>query len=196
MESAPRYDRQILDKRAAILEAACALFAERGFYGTTVPEVAARAGVGAGTVYRYFESKEALVNELYQERKTELGRALLEGLDSGTAPRRQFRELWQRMSEFTRRHPDTVSFLELHHHAPYLDEASRRCEEEIRSAIVSFIEGLQRREVIKAVPPDLIMVIVYGAFVGLAKAIRAGQLERSPAIIEAAETCVWEAIRR
>ena len=54
------------DKREAIMTAALELFVERGFFGTAVPEIADRAGVGAGTIYRYFESKEALVNEIYR----------------------------------------------------------------------------------------------------------------------------------
>jgi hypothetical protein len=36
------------DKREAILDAGLALFVERGFHGTAVPELAAAAGVGAG----------------------------------------------------------------------------------------------------------------------------------------------------
>ena len=47
------------DKREAVLGAALELFVERGFHGTTVPEIAERAGVGAGTIYRHFASKEA-----------------------------------------------------------------------------------------------------------------------------------------
>src|SRR6185503_418939 len=57
------------DKREAIMTAALELFVERGFFGTAVPEIADKAGVGAGTIYRYFESKEALVNELYRQEK-------------------------------------------------------------------------------------------------------------------------------
>ena len=59
------------ERREAILAAALELFSERGFHGTAVPLVAEKAGVGAGTLYRYFESKEALVNALYQRWKGE-----------------------------------------------------------------------------------------------------------------------------
>ncbi|MBA3542140.1 MAG: helix-turn-helix transcriptional regulator, partial [Deltaproteobacteria bacterium] len=37
------------DKRRIILDAALTVFAERGFHGTAVPEVAEAAGVGTGT---------------------------------------------------------------------------------------------------------------------------------------------------
>jgi TetR/AcrR family transcriptional regulator, repressor of fatR-cypB operon len=54
----------VTGKREAILNAALQLFTEFGFHGTAMPQVAERAGVGAGTIYRYFTSKEALVNTL------------------------------------------------------------------------------------------------------------------------------------
>src|SRR5215468_3748459 len=65
------------DKRDAIMTAALELFVERGFHGTAVPEIAERADVGAGTIYRYFESKEALVNELYRREKQALATRVL-----------------------------------------------------------------------------------------------------------------------
>ena len=47
-------------KRHAILEQAIRTFAELGFRGSDVQVIADRAGVGKGTVYRYFHSKEDL----------------------------------------------------------------------------------------------------------------------------------------
>lgn len=47
-------------KRVAILQQAIRTFAELGFRGTNVQIIADRAGVGKGTVYRYFGNKEDL----------------------------------------------------------------------------------------------------------------------------------------
>ena len=47
-------------KRAAVLDAAMALFIEQGFGSTSVDAVAARAGVSKATVYAHFENKDAL----------------------------------------------------------------------------------------------------------------------------------------
>src|SRR5262245_28981195 len=66
------------DKAEAIMAAALELFIKRGFYGTAVPEIAERAGVGAGTIYRYFESKEALVNAIYRQQKLEFAKLVLD----------------------------------------------------------------------------------------------------------------------
>src|SRR5262245_64581693 len=48
------------DKRQRILDAATAVFAERDFHRVQVSEVASRAGVGKGTVYLYFPTKDDL----------------------------------------------------------------------------------------------------------------------------------------
>src|SRR5439155_884711 len=48
------------DKRQRILAAATAVFAERDFHRVLVSEVASRAGVGKGTVYLYFPTKDRL----------------------------------------------------------------------------------------------------------------------------------------
>jgi AcrR family transcriptional regulator len=55
-------DRQREERREQILEAALAVFSQKGYHATNVSDVAARAGVSQGTIYWYFESKEALFN--------------------------------------------------------------------------------------------------------------------------------------
>lgn len=50
-----------------LLTAALGLFVEKGFAATRLEDVAARAGVSKGTLYLYFESKEALFKTVIQE---------------------------------------------------------------------------------------------------------------------------------
>ena len=50
-----------------LLEAALALFVEKGFAATRVEEVAARAGVSKGTLFLYFPSKEELFKAVVRE---------------------------------------------------------------------------------------------------------------------------------
>lgn len=49
---------------AAILEAAEQLFAEKGYDGTTMTEIASRSGTAIGSLYRFFPNKEVLAEAL------------------------------------------------------------------------------------------------------------------------------------
>jgi AcrR family transcriptional regulator len=70
--------------RERILEAALEVFSDKGFHLATVDEIAERAGLGKGTLYRYFANKETLFNELVRLRLEELEKeanAVLDGQD-------------------------------------------------------------------------------------------------------------------
>ncbi len=71
------------DKRDLILRAAIRVFADRGFFGAQVADVARAAGVAAGTVYLYFRSKDDLLVSIFERVMSEAiadARAALAGV--------------------------------------------------------------------------------------------------------------------
>lgn len=183
------------DKREAIMTAALELFVERGFFGTIVPDIAERAGVGAGTIYRYFDSKEALVNAIYREQKMLFGRIAIDEFPSGAPTREQFRVLWMRMAKFATENPSSFGFLELHHHAQYLDDESRAVEQRMTEMFASVVIRAQARHELKAGDPFILMGMVMGAFIGVIRNCRDAQRALGEADWKLAEQCMWEAIR-
>jgi AcrR family transcriptional regulator len=72
-----------------ILDAALSVFAEKGFAATRIDEIAARAGVAKGTIYLYFDSKEAVFTALVQNRlgeKLDVASDLVERHQGPAAP--------------------------------------------------------------------------------------------------------------
>src|SRR5690349_22013716 len=63
----PRWQRRKEARPGEIVAAALEVFVERGFAATKLDDVARRAGVTKGTVYLYFESKEALFKAVVRE---------------------------------------------------------------------------------------------------------------------------------
>ncbi|HET9625541.1 MAG TPA: TetR/AcrR family transcriptional regulator [Kofleriaceae bacterium] len=183
------------DKREAIMAAALALFVERGFFGTAVPEIAERAGVGAGTIYRYFESKEALVNALYREHKMAFGRLASDGFPLGAPTREQFRLLWMRMAAYATEHPSSFAFLELHHHASYLDAESRAVEHRVTELFATVVVAAQARGELKVGDPGVLMGLMRGAFVGVIRSCVDAERPLGDADWRFAEQCMWEAVR-
>ena len=71
-DPAPRWQRRREARPAELLEAAAACFGETGYQATRVEEIASRAGVTVGTVYRYFPNKEALFAAVLDESRKAL----------------------------------------------------------------------------------------------------------------------------
>ncbi len=63
----PRWQRRKDERPAELLAAALEVFVEKGFAATKLADVARRAGVTKGTVYLYFDSKEALFKAVVRE---------------------------------------------------------------------------------------------------------------------------------
>jgi AcrR family transcriptional regulator len=65
--ASPRWQRRKEARPGEIVAAALELFVDRGFAATKLADVARRAGVTKGTVYLYFDSKEALFKAVVRE---------------------------------------------------------------------------------------------------------------------------------
>ena len=183
------------DKREAILDAALELFVERGFYGTAVPEIADRASVGAGTIYRYFDSKEALVNAIYRQQKMMFAQVALGDFPATAPTREQFRTLWMRMAQFATAHPKAFVFMELHHHQRYLDAENVALEQRMLDLFGNVVVQAQARGDLKQGPPRLLMGIVMGAFVGVIRSCVEIDQPLESADWKLAEQILWEAVR-
>jgi AcrR family transcriptional regulator len=88
-KAAPRHDGRRADLRGTarerLLDAAAHVFAEHGFRGASVDDVAARAGVTKGALYWNFPSKQELFFALLDERVDSRVRSLLEQFEAASS---------------------------------------------------------------------------------------------------------------
>ncbi len=177
------------DGRGRIIAASLRAFAERGFHGTSIPDIAQAAEVGVASIYRRFESKERLVNAVFRDAKSRLRDALLLDLDLGGTPRAMFLELWSRLVRFQRAEPIAFQFLEMQDHVPYLDGESRALEASLLQPILVATQAMTRKRT-AGVPPPVLIAMVWGAFVGITKAARLGYLVLEEAtLMRAGQVC-------
>ena len=65
----PKVSQEHLDaRRRQILDAAIECFSEQGFHRATMHDIVQRSGLSAGAIYRYFESKDELIQAIIDER--------------------------------------------------------------------------------------------------------------------------------
>jgi AcrR family transcriptional regulator len=93
-------------RSAEILEAAAKVFAERGFANTQVQEIADRLGIGNGTVYRYFPTKDKLFIATVEKGLHELSEAMDRVLATPFDPIRQLELAILEYLRFFHRRPE------------------------------------------------------------------------------------------
>ena len=183
-------------KRADILRATLELISEHGFHGTAMSEVASRAGVGAGTIYRYFESKEDLITRLYLEVKGEMLDAFLEGYAEDLPLRDRFRTLWFNMVTYFCDHPQQLAFLEQFTNSPFMTAAVKAAHIERYAPIVRLFEYAFREGVLKEMPLEMLGIFTINVASALAKLHASGELVLDDATKELAMGACWDALKR
>ena len=66
------------ERKTTIISTALKLFSEKGFYITTIPDIAKQAGMSVGNFYNYFTSKDVLAKELILYISEYLGKSIRE----------------------------------------------------------------------------------------------------------------------
>ena len=184
-----------IDKRTLILETTLDLLSEFGFHGTPISLIAQRAGVGAGTIYRYFPNKEELINELFKEIKRKIISAMLNNYrEEGTFYER-FKHLWKNMVYYYMEHPRDFQFIEQHRYAPYMSNLTREESFMILSPIMMFFIESKRARAMKDLPLYTIIALLYGPIVSLLKQHIDNNQNLSEERIEQAADACWDAVK-
>lgn len=127
------------EKRSAILAAAATLVAEHGL-GAATAEIAKVAQVPHGSVFTYFGTKSALLNELYVELKTELSEAILGGMPAGSDVRGQLYHLWTCWVEWGVSNPSKRRALAQLGVSDEITQASRKVSATVASRAVEIVD--------------------------------------------------------
>jgi len=136
------------DKEEAILEAAARVFSGRPFHEVLIDDVATAAGVGKGTIYRYFPTKDDLFFAAILHSFDRLSDALAQSLAQETSPRRRLERIAREVLSFSwgRRDLFTLLLNDERRFAKRDEELQKRREAVSRLAQEAILEGIRRRE--------------------------------------------------
>jgi AcrR family transcriptional regulator len=116
-----------------LIRAALELFSSRGYHDTTTAQIAKKAGVAEGTIYRHFQSKQQLLNELYRAALRWAAKTVEDA--AGATPRDRLGLVAQGLVEGAVRDPAVVKLGLLERHDAVLDDESRRVAREFRMGL-------------------------------------------------------------
>ncbi len=115
-ESSVRNPARVRERRAALVQAAVNVFAEKGFHASKVADVAQVAGLSQGSVYNYVSSKEDLLYMVTEDHLRGYERIVLAALAQASTPEDKLQALLRATIEaiFTYRKHYLVMVRELH----------------------------------------------------------------------------------
>jgi len=153
------------NKRERLIAAAVELFAEKGFFYTTTAEVSAQAGVAAGTLYLYFNSKDDL---LVATLNTFLDEFSLEIVPSVYAADTAASKLQTFVREFTRFIEDhralaQVFFIELCQNNAALRQAACEVWERYHSIVRDLLREVRREGYLENIDLDAAVPMLLGS---------------------------------
>ncbi|MGH7515868.1 MAG: TetR/AcrR family transcriptional regulator [Gemmatimonadales bacterium] len=192
MSPSPRRDGEATRQR--LLRAALELFTSNGFRATTTPEIAERAGVAEGTIYRHFSGKEHLLNEVFRAAHR-WASGLVAETDGPHPPQERLQRIGRRLLEGAERDPAAARMVLLTRDDPHLDERSRDAAREFRASLQQVIAAGKSDGVVRSGPAELWAAVWLSvvAFAAERVAGREWTAEQPQAgqVLEAA----WDAIR-
>lgn len=188
-----------LEKRDEIVRAALELIAEHGFHGAPMAMIAERAGVGAGTIYRYFENKDVLISELYADLEQKTLPVIMEGYDPEKPVRERFLHLGTALLRYFIENPLDFRFMEQFHNSPYGVEHRRDKilgEEEGCNVFRQLFEDGIALQVIKDFPLVILFALCFGPMMAVARDHILGFVNLDQALITWTIEACWDGMKR
>jgi AcrR family transcriptional regulator len=177
-----------IDRAALVRRAMVDLVAERGIHGTSMSEIAERAGVATGTAYVYYVSKSELLVAAFVEVKTDIGRAAMAGVDSSLDAREIFDSVWRGVHGHLTADPAIARFLVQIEVSPLKEAAHDALFEE--DPLTNTARALSAHLV------ELPLAVLYDLCVAPAVRIVASGQELSPSQIDILIESCWRAVAR
>ncbi len=163
------------ERKQQLLDAATALFSERGYSATRIADICQAAGVAKGLFYWYFPNKGALFAELVRTMRHRLRRTQGDAMDPATDVVTRLADGAEASVRFMAEHASYFALLDVERTEPavadVLTEGSAVYLDDVRRLVV---EG-QRSGVIADASADLVAVGVVGAVSSFSNAYRTGR---------------------
>jgi len=184
------------DKRKKILTAAEILLAERGFYGLSMKALANSAGVAAGTIYRYFENKEDMINQLHQHVKEELAVVTFKGLHEGLSQKEKYALCWRNTYQSVLTNPNRLIAVSMLFLRPCVKgEEMLSCNDNLFAPLFNIYDQGIRENIFHDFPVPALISLSFESSVNLAKKVMNHSIEQpNEQLITLIIDASWQAI--
>lgn len=184
------------DKRQQILSATLALLAKFGFHGFSIKQVAAEAGVAAGTIYLYFKDKQELIEQLHLDLMQEIAAAAFVDLPAGGGTFDQYRAICINLWGFCLNRPQLLfSKAQFDNLPPAVLHTQYSDAREYFKPLLDLLErGRQAGEVV-SLPDDVLCALAIDPYWQLARRHHLGLVQVNDELLEQVIAAGWRAMK-
>jgi AcrR family transcriptional regulator len=180
--------------RQRLVRAALELFTTQGYHPTTTPQLAKRAGIAEGTIYRHFSGKRQLLSELYRGAGRWATRLAREADAAAGPPRDKLARLGDLLSDGAVREPAVVRLFFLQDVSPLLDDRAREAAREFRAALEGVVAQGKAEGIIRPGGVDVLAAAWLGVIRVALERIVTREWGSNSAGVAVCVTAAWHAI--
>jgi AcrR family transcriptional regulator len=185
-----------MNKKESIFNAALKLFVENGFHGTATAKIAQEAGVGTGTLFTYFKTKDDLIVSLYIAVKEEMMAYLIENTSNKSEIKDIMKSQFLASLFWSLDNMLKFRFIQLFLASPFIGELEQEVIEQQSQVHLMLIQRGIGEGVIKNLPVDFIYSLISSQAFGLHQYITSKKITKveQHVIIQKTFEMLWDMI--
>lgn len=185
---------QKTNKRDAIFAATLSLCRDTGIAGLKMSAIAKQAKIASGTLYLYFDSKEALLNALYQKLKRDFVAIAPSELDELPIKVQLF-TLWKLSLRYFIDHHDERIFMEQFIRSPFITVESQAVGQNFTELLLRIFAAGRQQMIIKDTSDDLLVSLISGYMRSVSELVINNKTTLNERFEQETFALCWDALR-
>lgn len=182
----------------AVLETTLRLINEKELQATSMSLISKESGISTGSIYHYFDSKEAIINELYKGIVKFHGEVVLKDFYTNESIEARFRKTWENFIRFGIKYPKGSQFIEQYSFSPYIDDEVKQeaYDGSWCGPFAKLYAEAVKEKLFIELEPKLMVQMNYGSMVYLLKAYFQNNLDLTDDVIQTVIYSCWNAVSK
>ncbi|GLU55236.1 TetR family transcriptional regulator [Dyadobacter frigoris] len=184
-----------MKKKEQIMLAAMNLLIQNGVQGAPMSAIARKSCTGMGTIYNLFETKEGLINAIFEFIQNDLME------NTGTfykdlSVKDQFKCLYAAIVKYLVAHPLYFTFLDQFHNSPILFKQNRQQESLMMQPFIQLLAVGQKNGTVKMVEINELIPFLKGGLISFVRWILSEDIQLNDKLVSTHLFLAWEILRK
>lgn len=186
---------EVPEKKQSLMEATLKLVSKHGLEGVSTALISKEAKVGMGTLYRYFESKEHLLQEVFRTLREKLLAVVMQGITAAQADiYGQFKAIMNHLASYYTKNRLEFQFLQKYSDSSYMKGAYLDESTILLAPISNILSSGGETFKFRDLPVEMLFAMIYGPMISVLQLVHTGKLELTEQRLDVLILSIWNSI--